>query len=508
MPQPSGPSIDQETSPGNPGRVNSSAAPAAARLSQLPALAHYAAVLVRRRWTVLSFWVAVVALVTAASLLWPPVYRATAKILVERADDPEKAVLFGVYSTRNFERHDWIKAEVEIIASYPVADRVVRAFGLDRSAPRRWWSRAQEPQTAAEERRRFQKAVDLFLEDGLVVGEATNSNVIEVSFEHADPETAAAVANAAVETYLGYRAEIYNQPEAYHFFNRQLGVLEERLHGLEDAEAQFKQDQDLLSPEAQREILLTRLADFEKNLTETRLQRIAKETKLAIVDQYMQSAGPLAIPATELSNMLGPGTYIAKLREKSLDMEVQREALLQKFKPGFEEVVELDRQIAATRAEVEAERDRIIEEEKEAIRVLKAQEGVIQAAIDRLKVEIRAFVRKEAELSRRRRGLEETRSLYSLVLKQREDARISQEKLERGIQVRVISPAAIPLEPARPRKRLNVAVAAVLGLVGGIGLAFLAEHLQAPAGRAGSERARVDGQPPRPEARQRDQVLA
>jgi uncharacterized protein involved in exopolysaccharide biosynthesis len=444
---------------------------------------------------VLSFCAPVVVLVTVATLLWPPVYRATAKVLVERVDDPEKAVLLGLYSNRNFERHDWIKSEAEIIESYPVAARVVRALDLDRSAQVLWWwPSAKKPPNEldrymrAEKDRRFQEAVDGFLKDGLSVEVVTNSNVIRVGFEHADPETAAAVANAVVETYLSYRAEIYNEPGAYPFFDSQLDTVETRLHRFEDEQVRFKQAQDLLSPEAQKGILLTRLADFEKSLTETRIQRIGKEAKLAIVRQHVQNGDALAIPSTEVSNTLGSGTYIAKLREKFLDLEVQREALLQKFTPEYEEVVALDRQIAAARARMEAERDRVIQEETEAVRVLKAQEGVLQASIDITKREIRAFALKEAELSRHSRGIEETRNIYSMVLKQREEARISREKLERGVQVRVISPASIPLDPVRPRKRLNVAVALALGLVGGIGLAFLTEHFEASGGLRGGQK--------------------
>ncbi len=471
--------------------------------AQPPALVHYAAVLLRRRWVVLSFCVPVVVLVTIASLLWTPIYRATAKILVERADDPEKAVLLGLYSNRNFERHDWVKSEVEIIESYPVAARVVRALDLDRSDRPAlwWWSPAKRPPNEldrymrAEKDRRFQKAVDGFLKDGLSVDIVTNSNVIRVGFEHADPETAAAVANAVVETYLRYRAEIYNEPGAYPFFASQLDTVETRLHRFEDEQVRFKQAQDILSPEAQKGILLTRLADFEKNLTETRIQRIGKEAKLAIVRQHTQNGDALAIPSTEASNTLGSGTYIAKLREKFLDLEVQREALLQKFTPEYEEVVALDRQIAAARSRMEAERDRVIKEETEAIRVLKVQEGVLLASIDSTKREVRAFALKEAELSRHSRGIEETRNIYSMVLKQREEARISQEKLERGVQIRVISPAAIPLDPVRPRKRLNVAVAVVLGLVGGIGLALLTEHFEASGGLRGGQKGRGDGRP-------------
>src|SRR5207245_9789804 len=43
--------------------------------------------------------------------------------------------------------------------------------------------------------------------------------------------------------------------------------------------------------------------------------------------------------------------------------------------------------------------------------------------------------------------------------------------------ISVVDPAEIPIAPSRPRKGLNLLIACVAGLAGGIGLAFLFEYL-------------------------------
>jgi capsular polysaccharide biosynthesis protein len=40
----------------------------------------------------------------------------------------------------------------------------------------------------------------------------------------------------------------------------------------------------------------------------------------------------------------------------------------------------------------------------------------------------------------------------------------------------VVSPAVVPREPVRPKKRLNIALALFLGITGGLGLAFFMEY--------------------------------
>ena len=63
-----------------------------------------------------------------------------------------------------------------------------------------------------------------------------------------------------------------------------------------------------------------------------------------------------------------------------------------------------------------------------------------------------------------------------MLLKQREEARLSMAKLERGVKIKIINGAVVPQKPIKPRKRLNVALAIVLGLISGLGLAFFVEH--------------------------------
>jgi capsular exopolysaccharide synthesis family protein len=47
----------------------------------------------------------------------------------------------------------------------------------------------------------------------------------------------------------------------------------------------------------------------------------------------------------------------------------------------------------------------------------------------------------------------------------------------RSSNIRVVDPALVPSNPARPRKALNILLASFVGLLGGVGLAFFREHL-------------------------------
>jgi uncharacterized protein involved in exopolysaccharide biosynthesis len=254
-------------------------------------------------------------------------------------------------------------------------------------------------------------------------------------------------------------------------------IADEKLSELEQRQADFKEEKEVGSPETQRTILLTRLTDYEKSLTAVHTSRIGKEAKLAVFkEQILQNGKSINIPTTETSDSPSREKYIAKLKGELLDLEIRKEHLLQKYTPQYEEVVNLEQQITATKAKIENEIQQIVTMEEAAIRALQAEEQVLQAQINKTKAEIGALAQKEYEYEQISRGINDEREVYSMLRKQREEARLSMAKLERDIKIKVISAAVAPSEPTKPKKRLNVLLAIFLGIFGGLGLAFFVEY--------------------------------
>lgn len=429
-------------------------------------LRNFIMVLFKRKRIILSVFLAVVVTVTLGSFLMAPIFKASSKILVEREMDSEKVLLFRMNFPLGYEKYDWIKSEIEIISSYPVAARVVKELGLDK---------IDQKDSKGEKEALFESAIEKF-QKKLKVENAKDSNVIEVSYEAKDPDLAAATVNKVIKIYLTYRSEIYDESDTYKFFEEQMKMADEKLRELEHRQASYKHQEELISPETQGDILLTKLADYEKSLTAVRTKRIGKEAKLTVIKEQMEKGSEINIPSTEVSDSPSREKYIAKLKGELLDMEIQRDRLLQRFKPTYEEIVDLERNIAATKEKMKNEIQQIIEQEETAIRALKAEEQALQKSIDTINQEVREFAQKEYEFTQLSRGIDDNREVYSMLLKQREEARISLAKLERGVKIKVISPAVVPNKPIKPRKRLNVALAIFLGLVSGLGLAFFMEY--------------------------------
>ena len=389
--------------------------------------------------------------------------------MVERKIDSEKALLFRMNFSVGYEKYDWINSEIEIIKSYPVAMRVVDSLNLDQIR--------QQKKSFHEttEKERFERTVEA-LQKKLNVMASKKSNVIEVSYEANDAKLGAAVVNKVIDTYINYRSQISDETEAYKFFEEQLSITDEKIRELEQRLAEYKQVKEMISPEAQKEILMTRLAEYEKSLTSVRTRRITKEAKLVLIKEHLRRGQELSIPATEASDSPSREKHIAKLRGELLDLEIQREQLIQKYTAQYDEVIKLDRQIAMSRKRIESEIQQIVDMEATSIRALRIEEGILQNLIEKTTREIKDLAQNEYEFSQLSRGIDDNREVYSMLLKQREEARISLAKLQKGVRIRVISPAIVPTDPVKPRKKINIALALILGIVGGLSLAFFIEY--------------------------------
>ena len=423
-------------------------------------LRSFLTVIFRRRSVLVVVFLLVFGAVAAVTFTMSPVYQASAKLLVQREIDPEKMMLFRMSFPVASQQDDWITSEVETIQSHPVALAVVDSLYLKGcEAP---------PRLRNEILTRFSR--------NLGVEAVRESNVIAIRYQDNDPVRAAETVEQVIRQYLRYRSELFDESETYKFFQDQMTIADDKLKELERRQAAFKEQKTVISPDQQREILMGRLTDYERNLTQVRTTRIGKEAKLKVIkEQILQSDG-INIPAIEASDTPSREKHIAKLRGDLLDMELRREQLLSKFTPEYEDVVSLEKQIASTRDKVINEIKQVVEMEQSYIAALRAEEDELEAAIEKTSDEIRAFAQKEFQYNQLTRGIDDSREIYSMLLKQREEARISAAKLERGVIVKVINPPVAPLKPVRPQKKLYLALGILLAFFSGFALVFTIDY--------------------------------
>src|SRR5439155_12045267 len=185
--------------------------------------------------------------------------------------------------------------------------------------------------------------------------------------------------------------------------------------------------------------------------------------------QFAKSGNLDAIPQVQ-SNLA-----LTELFKKRSEVSSDYTDALNQYGPNFPKVQRLQAQLKDYDQSIEKEKKNILDVLGSDYREAQQRESLLTQALDQQKVETNQMAEKLVEYNILKREAEANKTLYEGLMTKLKETAISQGL--RSSNIRVVDPAMIPSTPARPAKTRNVALAFLVGLVGGIGLALLREYL-------------------------------
>jgi len=422
-----------------------------------------------------------------------PVYTATATLLVDPRDP--QAVSFNNVLPGIGADSAAIASQVNVIESQDLLARVFDAqeIGSDpefdspgRLARLLALLGHRSPVTRDVIFRRFQQNVSVARE-GLTY-------VIDVSFTSHDAQKAARVANAIVEAYKSGQAgekEAANT-EVSAVLKDKIASLQKSVSDAERTVEDFKFEHRIYDSGAG--------GTLQSQIDQLSTQLVAAQDQAdKAQDKYDQARAAGTTPGAleRLSEILSSPTT-----EKLRDDYNQRAAALANLEtvygPRHPAVVRLQTELEKVQGLMAAEARRITRELK-AARDLAAQNvATLRQKIAQLRERANQADLAGVQLRQLQRNADAARTVLDDFLKRAQET--SQLKGLQISQVRVISPAIAPAQPAWPKPFLLMPVAVVLGFVAGCGLAL---SFGEPAGASPRERtvaARVGDPLPEPPA--------
>jgi len=439
-------------------------------LSESPSevgLRDYLAILQRRKWIVIEVLIVLVGTVAIGSFLQAPVYRAAAALLVE-TEGPS----FGGYEelplvARGLDtaRSATIETHKRLITTRLVLDAVIQDLDL--------------PVGIAGLRE--QVSIETF----------RDTDVIEVHAEDRDPQLARDIANSVAENYILWNQD-YNRASAESaslFLEQQLAAVKNELtqaeeetehykrsRGISDLDAETRQrievlgnlEGELASAEAEAQAAAARSQVMEEKLSQQELFRLRDSTEKPnpIVEELQaelarleaQRAGLLEEYATESHNVRAVDAQIDNLKQQ---LSQQLKTVLASTTRGTSPVHdELLTDAARNRATAVAARKRV---------------AALGRILGRAEAQLNDMPSKEKELARLVRAQNVADRVYTLLLEKYHEVRVAEAM--RLSSARLVESAVVPEFPVKPRKKLNIALACVFGLILGIMLASLVEYL-------------------------------
>jgi capsular exopolysaccharide synthesis family protein len=456
------------------------------------------AMLRRRRGVIAAVTILGMALAVTASVLIPAKYTATAAVSVDESE-PRFADI-TIDEPAGAASKSAIDTKIALITSRPLLTQVMDELYLYDDPlfnPRPLYQRALDwfstvsfyppsefakagpapntlltvdaPKTPPSETVK-QAAFERFQRLLLVTQAITEAEVINISFTLADPERAAAVANALANAYVRWEIEHRQQMarQAALWIAPRLKELQTAVQQAEQAAADFRVNHGLSITGTEGGTLNDqRIASLNEGLVALRAEQIQKRAKLERIRASRNSASVITeLPASSI---------IPQLRAQEVDLQRQRAQLAQTVGQNHPQMIDLNAQIEEIEWRVQVEIDQSIASMRDELSMLASRAMVIEKEMQTLQagsVRDRQAEVGEHELERQA-GIQ--RDLYQAYLARYQEAREEMEVARSKAQV--ISPAAPPATPSTPGPIVIGFVGFTSSLMLGSILALLRERL-------------------------------
>jgi len=146
-----------------------------------------------------------------------------------------------------------------------------------------------------------------------------------------------------------------------------------------------------------------------------------------------------------------------------------------RYKPKHPKMIRLQSQLVEMRQQISDEVRKIITSIETEYKVAKAREKSLGESLAQQKKDALELNRKAIEYGALQREADSNRQLYEILLNRVKETSLTTEL--RSSNIRILDAAEVPIHPIRPRKKLNIVLAAIVGLLLGSGLAFFQEYL-------------------------------
>lgn len=303
----------------------------------------------------------------------------------------------------------------------------------------------------------------------LSVKRADKVFVIDVTFTARSPDKAARIANSIVAAYLSDQAEARANAarQASDSLFARLEEQRQRVEAAENAVEAFRTQNNLVEAAG---TLVT-----DQQLTEVNIQLAAAQNRTATLkaqlDQIEQMKALGSLPGSTSEALQNP--VIASLRQQESTLAQRDADLSSRLGPRHPSLIAIRTQLEQVRRSIDGELTRVAESVRADYERALAGEAEIASKLERLKTQSLSIDQTSVRLRELQRDLDAVRSVYSSYLVRAQEAR-EQANVD-STNVRVISEALPPARKSWPRLSILLVGAVGAGIGLGAGLAFLRE---------------------------------
>ena len=449
--------------------------------SQETTLREYLRVLIKRKWMVTSVIVGIFMAVAIASLRQTPLYEAVGRIAVNKADSNLISFKDSTPDTDYVYEQSDLDTEVRILQSDLMALQVIRQLNLDKRPEFGGHSDQKQANLVADplqtDSNRTSALLAIF-HSKLHVTLIPNTRIMEIHFTSTDPQLAAGAVNNLAATYVeqNFKTKFESTMQASDWLSKQLVDLQMKVETSQEKLVRYQKEHEILGIDEKTNIITEKLDALNKEMTTAESDRMEKEA----VYRQSQSNDPDAIAAAIVSESTGGGNgagsvLLDKLREQQAGLRIQVAELSTQFGPSYPKVEQLNSQLKEIDHQLQSETNKAVDHLRGLYMAALQRETMLRESFEKQKQEANKLNESAIEYSILKRDLDSNRTLYEGLLEKLKEAGVTAGL--RSNNFRIIDAARVPTAPSEPNIPRNLSFALVLGVISGVGLAFVLENL-------------------------------
>lgn len=441
----------------------------------------------RRRRMIIALTIITTVLAIAYVSIQEPRYTTQALVLVDSLETPFDRTQPDAVAPRPAMDDRDVLSQVSVIESRDLGDRVVQKLKLQDRAEfdslssnglglvsriRIALGFGEDPRNKTPEQRALSRYDSM-----LTVYQIPLSKVIAIQYSSNDPKTAAEVANTLAETYVTSTREAQSEPtnRAREWLAQQIEELRKKVAESESAAEEFRARAGLLKG-AQSTLSAQELSELSSQIVLAQAARSEAEAKARQIRSMLENDGVVDGSGEVLNSAL-----IQRLREQQVVLNRNLAELSVRYLPNHPKVVAARSELASLDRQIRAEALKVVRGLEDQAKVAASREAELRASLNGAKAKASETNLDEVKLRALEREAAANRSLLETFLNRYMDASARQDVVAQPGTARVIERAPLPTSPSFPKTGPTVLLAMLAGLALAIGLAFVAEVMNAAA---------------------------
>lgn len=326
--------------------------------------------------------------------------------------------------------------------------------------------------------------LDDFIKKYLDIINTKNTDLIAISGYGKTPEEAQMVSQSIVDNFLTLMNNLNKEDNSImlKFLNDRMTIAKEEMETAENKLQAYQQEKGIYSPDDQTKALVDKLDDYDKKIAQLEAQEQANSAKLQDVTGQLEQQN-----SSLLEYNISDSDAIMSLRTSIVNKQVELVGLQQRYTEEHPDVIRTREELAELKKSLDREIQSAVNSKSATLTPVQGNllmekvqtetaEAVTSASLDALKAkqqeaegDMSTLSADSVEYMRLLREKNITSEVYTNLVKAYENTRI--QEAQESMDIQIIDAANLPREdmPAKPRKKIVVAIGFVLGIMISLG---------------------------------------